>query len=202
MAELIPEIANRRAQRAFASTPVEQAKQELLWRSVLLAPSHGNTQPSRLVVTSNAAIRERVIEALNEGNRGWASAAPLFAALAGMPGHDRPARNRDGTTREMWAFETGIAAGNLMAEATALGLIAHPMSGFDEPAIRAAFQAPDEVRVLVVFAIGYPGDPSTLPLELQEKESAPQWRIPVENLVGIDRWAPEQSVSAREMRPR
>jgi nitroreductase len=102
----------------------------------------------------------------------------------------------------MWAFETGIAAGNLMAQATGLGLIAHPMAGYDEPSVRNVFGAPDDVRVLAVFAIGYPGDPATLPDDLRERESSPQWRIPLSYLVGIDRWAPEQGISARELQDR
>lgn len=202
MTDLIPEIAGRRAQRAFAAAPVDEATQDLLWRAVSVAPSHGNTQPSRLLVTGSRETRDRLIAALSEGNRTWASVAPLFAALCAVPSHDRPARNWDGSTREMWAFETGIAAGNLMAQATGLGLIAHPMAGYDEPSVRNVFGAPDDVRVLAVFAIGYPGDPATLPDDLRERESSPQWRIPLSYLVGIDRWAPEQGISARELQDR
>jgi nitroreductase len=114
-----------------------------------------------------------------------------------MPGHEAAPAN---DSRQLWAFNAGIAIGNLMAQATAMGLIAHPMAGIEEDAVRAAFGAPAELRVLVVVALGYPGDPRSLRADLQERETAPQRRLPLDRIVVEDRWQREHGESARSRR--
>ncbi|MGK2965503.1 MAG: nitroreductase family protein, partial [Tepidiformaceae bacterium] len=84
----------------------------------------------------------------------------------------------------------------------ALGLVAHPMAGFDESSVRATFTAPGDVRILAVVAIGYPGPVEQLPEDLQRAETRPQDRIPLESLVVHDRWQAHHAVSARDLRKR
>jgi len=201
MPEILPALANRRARRAFARQPVPPHVQEVLWRAVALAPSHGNTQPSRLLVADTPETKAALFDALSEGNRNWAGAAPLLVVLAADPAHDTTGKNWDGSERELWALHAGIALGNLLAQATELGLVAHPMAGFDERSVRAVFGIPSRVRVLSVIAIGYPGDPSTLPEDLQAKENAEQQRLPLDLIVG-SRWSEELGTSARDRRKR
>ncbi|MCC7364949.1 MAG: nitroreductase family protein [Dehalococcoidia bacterium] len=202
MPELLPALADRRARRAFDPRPVAPAEVELLYRAVSVAPSHGNSQATRLLVAEAPATRDALIAALNEGNRGWAAAAPLLVAVASITTHESNPRNRDGSEREMWAFNSGIATGNLLAQATEMGIVAHPMAGFDEPAVRAVFELPTEVRVLVVVAAGYPGAAESLPEDLRGREDAPQLRLPVEILVAHDRWTAENATTFREYRER
>lgn len=199
---LLPALAKRRASRAFSAQPVPAEAQELLWQAVSVAPSRGNSQPTRVLVARSDAVRKALEGSLSEGNRTWALAAPLFVAIAVNPAHDGVETNSDGTEREMWGYHAGIATGNLMAQATALGLIAHPISKFDEVAARAAFGAPADVRLMAIMAVGYPGSPDSLPPDLQEREKMPQDRLPLANLVAEDRWGPAQSVSARDLQPR
>ena len=196
MAELIEALSGRRARRAFDPREVPAGTQELLWQAVSVAPSHGNVQTARLLVAHSEAMRERLAEALSEGNRNWAPAAPLLAALGSMPEHEHA--DSYGEERALWSFHAGIAAGNLMAQATALGLIAHPMAGFDEAAVRDAFGAPGEMRVLVVFAIGFPGTVESLPEDLQRREQREQRRQPLDRLVAVDRWREENGTPARD----
>ncbi len=199
MAELLPALSARRARRAFDPGAVPADIQDLLWRAVSVAPSHGNAQSVRLLVARSAATEAMLAAALSEGNRSWAPAAPLLVALGALPAHERG--DAYGPERALWSFHAGIGAANLMTQATALGLVAHPMAGFDEAAVRAAFSAPDDLRVLVVFAIGYPGDVETLPKDLQQRERREQGRQPLDRLVAIDRWGTEHERAAREPSP-
>ncbi len=196
MADLLEALTARRARRAFAQRDVPVEMQELLWRAVSVAPSHGNVQTVRLLVAASQAARDGVAAALSEGNRQWAPAAPLLVALGSLPQHERA--ESYGVERGLWSFHAGIAAGNLMAQATSLGLIAHPMAGFDEEAIRASFAAPDSLRILVVFAIGFPGAAESLPEDLQRRERREQRRQPLERLVAIDRWDDANGQPARD----
>jgi len=199
MADLLPALAGRRASRAFDPRAVEEAAQEVLWRAVSVAPSHGNAQPTRIVVARSAGARSALLAALSDGNRNWAPAAPLLFALCANPYNDFSLTNSDGSTRELYALHAGIALGNLMAQATEIGLIAHPMAGFDEPAVRTALAIPDDVRVLSVVAAGYPGRAESLPEDLAAREGRPQERLPLENLIAYDRWDDRQTPSAREL---
>lgn len=202
MSSLLQPLSGRRAHRAFAGSPVSAEDQSILWQALSLAPSHGNSQPTRVLVARGAEVRASLLAALSEGNRQWAPAAPLLFAVAAIPAHDATQPNSDGSSREMWAFHAGIAMGNLLAQATALGLVAHPMAGFDEPAVRSAFNAPEDVRVLAVVAAGHPGAVESLSEDLQRAETRPQDRIPLDNLVGVDTWNAEMGVSARDLRKR
>lgn len=199
MAELLPALINRRATRAYSSRPVGPIEQGLLWRSVSVAPSAGNTQPVRILLAAAPESRAGVIAGLSEGNRAWAPAAPLLFAVAALPAHDASPKNFDGSTREVWALHAGIAIGNLMVQATELGLVAHPMAGFDEASIRAVFGAPEDARIVAVMAVGYPGDPASLPDDLAARETAPQVRLPLEHLLAVDRWGEANAVVAREL---
>lgn len=197
MPELIEPLAGRRARRSFASTPLAPEVREALWRAINVAPSHGNTQPTRVLVAESPDVRSKLVAALSEGNKSWAPAAPLlFALVANFEGADAPAE------RELIAFNCGIAVGSLLAQATAMGVTCHPMAAFDEATARLALGVPENVRVLAIVAAGYPGPVDALPPDLQEKEMAPQYRIPLANLVGFDRWSDSQALSARELRKR
>ena len=195
MAGLLDALEARRARRAFDARPVPDDARESLWRAVSVAPSHGNAQSVRLLEARAANVRAALEAALSDGNRGWASAAPLLAALGALPAHERA--DAYGGERAIWSFHAGIAAANLMAQATALGLIAHPMAGFDEDAVRSAFAAPVGLRVLAVFAIGFPGAPETLPEDLQRRERRERRRLPLDRLVAVDRWEARHGEPAR-----
>jgi nitroreductase len=200
MPEVLDALTHRRARRAFDPRPVPADVQEALWKALQVAPSHGNSQSVRVLVAQGSDVRERLIAALSKGNQNWAPAAPLLFALTAVPSHDLTIEGADGSVRELWAFHAGIAAGNILAQATAMGLTAHPMAAFDEAAVRAAFEAPPEVRVLAIFAVGYPGEVESLPEDLQRRETSGQERLGLERLVGIDRWDPEMGVSWQELR--
>ena len=199
MAELLEALGARRARRAFDPREVPVDVQESLWRAVSVAPSHGNVQSVRLLMARSGAVRTALAAALSEGNRGWAPAAPLLVALGALPGHERA--EAYGEERALWSFHAGIAAANLMTQATALGLVAHPMAGFDEAAVRAAFAAPEALRVLAVFAIGFPGAPESLPEDLQRRERREQRRQPIDRLLAVDRWEARNGQSARDPSP-
>ena len=173
---------------------------ETLAEAFRLAPSQGNNQPARLLFAIDQGVHEAVFAGLTRGNKNWAGAAPVLAAVAAVPAHDPPLTLPGDVERSYWQFDTGLAAANLMVQATALGLIAHPMAGFDEPEVRAAFAAPEHLRILAVVAIGYPGDVSALPEDLQAREAAPQRRLPAANVVAIDRWSEANDLSFAEFR--
>ena len=195
---LLAALRERRGRRALSPRPILKDHQDLLWKAVSITPSHGNSQPWRILVADLPEVRAKLEAALSDGNKSWAPSAPLLIALACNPGHART--KQYGPDRALWSFDVGMAVSSLLTQATSMGIVAHPMASFDELAAKEAFGAPAEIRILVVVAIGYPGPADALPADLQARETAPQSRIPMNNLVAVDRWRPENSISARELR--
>jgi nitroreductase len=71
---------------------------------------------------------------------------------------------------------TGLAVENLVLQATASGLAAHQMAGFDVEKARVDLKIPFGCEPVAMIAIGYPGDSAVLPEQLREREVRPRSR--------------------------
>src|SRR6266436_635909 len=85
-------------------------------------------------------------------------------------------------------YDTGAASALLSVEATARGLVVHQMAGFDAEKARQVFAIPSGCEPIAAMAIGYPGDSSSLPDSLREKELAPRTRKPLSEFVMSGGW--------------
>jgi nitroreductase len=85
-------------------------------------------------------------------------------------------------------FGLGLAMENIALQAVELGLIAHMMGGFDKTAAHEAFGMPDDVRPLVVMALGKQGDLEDLPEDLQVREQRERLRRPLTETVFTGTW--------------
>jgi nitroreductase len=56
--------------------------------------------------------------------------------------------------REYHLFDTGMATGFLILRATDLGLVAHPIAGFDEKAVKSILQIPENMRLITLVIVG------------------------------------------------
>jgi nitroreductase len=56
---------------------------------------------------------------------------------------------------------------NMYLQAVALGLMAHPMAGFDDKKLREKFNIPDQFTVISIIAIGYQAEAEVLEDEKQ-----------------------------------
>ncbi len=180
---LLTPIKNRWSPRAFAAKAVETEKLLTILEAARWAASSNNQQPWRFVVTQKGETAfERLVACLREGNALWAQHAPvlvltlaktMFEARA-----DKPAREN------RYAFhDLGLAVGNLLIQASELGLYAHQMAGFYPDKAREAFTVPTGYEPATVIALGYLGDPENLPDDLAERERAKRNRKPLEDIV-------------------
>lgn len=167
--DVVDAIAVRRALRAFSDRPVEKGKVAALIEAMRLSASCSNNQPWRVVVCRHEGLR-RVKEALSRGNA-WATAAPLILAVASKPSLD--CRLNEG--RDYYQFSCGLAVGQMLLRATELGLIAHPIAGYDPHKAKVACGVPDDYVVITMVICGYPGEDASL---LSEKQSAQQRERP------------------------
>jgi nitroreductase len=82
----------------------------------------------------------------------------------------------------------GSATAQLTWEANTRGLLVHQMAGFDSDKARQTFAIPPDWDPVAAMAIGYPGNPESLPDKLRERELAPRTRKPVGEFVMTGSW--------------
>jgi hypothetical protein len=82
----------------------------------------------------------------------------------------------------------GLAVANLITQATALSLFVHQMAGFYPDKVRDLYGVPGGFEPVAGIVLGYPGDPSLLPEDLQQRESAQRARKRIESFVFEGAW--------------
>lgn len=144
-----------------------------LFEAARWAPSSFNEQPWGFIVTTRQDPEPHgaLIDCLNEGNRRWAQHAPVLmmsVAKLTFERNDKPNRHA--------YHDLGQAVAMLLVQATDLELIVHQMAGFDQEKAREVLRIPDGYDPVAAIALGYPGDPEELPVELQKGEYSPRER--------------------------
>jgi nitroreductase len=77
---------------------------------------------------------------------------------------------------------------HLTVQANALGLTVCQMAGFEVEKARETFSIPVGYEPATAAAIGYPGDPTTLPEKIRRKEMDSRQRDPVEDFAFEQSW--------------
>lgn len=169
-------LARRWSPRAFDERPVDMDTLRTIFEAARWAPSLNNEQPWRFIVASKEHQTDwnRLFECLVEGNRRWAFRAPvLILSISRMHFED------DGKPNRHAFHDTGLATENLVLQATAQGLVAHQMAGFDVEKARVDLRIPSGYEPVAMIAVGYPGDAALLPERLRERELRPRDRRPI-----------------------
>jgi nitroreductase len=178
MKTILAEINSRRARRALDERPVPADALGRLVEAATLAPSCANNQPWRLLALTEKPALERARAALTPGNY-WAKRAPVLVLFFTRPADD--CRSSEG--RDYALFDCGLAAQNLLLQAVAEGLTAHPLAGFDAGACKREFGLPEDAVPIVLIAVGYPGDESGLSDKHRTDEHSPRHRRPLNEVV-------------------
>ena len=182
---VVPEIMQRRSGAAFDSRPIEREKIDSLIEATRWAPSARNLQPWYVTFVQGEENHAAVLDALSEGNKRWAPAAPLQVVFGGRPEDD--SRREPGL--DYYLFDIGLACQNFMLQAERLGLVSHLMAAYDQDAMREAVGAPEGYRIVCVIAVGYPGDPERLLSDVYERwELKERVRKPVKENFFRARW--------------
>ncbi|CAG0959079.1 3-hydroxypropanoate dehydrogenase [Methylophilaceae bacterium] len=180
-------ISNRWSGRAYdAGKAVSRDQIIALLEAARWAPSCFGDQPWRFIVwdrATDAAAWQKAFDCLVPGNQAWVKDAPLlFLAAADS------LFNHNGKENRWGQYDTGAAAENLCLQATAMGLMAHQMGGFDAEKTREVFGIPQQYSLMAMIAVGYPADIGTLNGEALERETAPRSRRPLGELFFNGTW--------------
>ncbi|TAL12513.1 MAG: nitroreductase [Nitrospirae bacterium] len=178
-------LKRRWSPRAFSDRPVEPDTLRSLLEAARWAPSSSNEQPWNFLVATkdDQAEFSRLLSCLMEGNILWAQRAPvLMVSVARMSFEEGGEPNRHAY------YDVGQAVADLSVQATALGLFVHQMAGFHPDKVRELYGVPKEFEPVAMIALGYPGDPESLPEKFRTREVAPRGRKPLAEFVFAGRW--------------
>lgn len=170
---LLEAIQQRWSPRAFESKPVPRASLRKILEAARWAASSYNEQPWSFIVATKDQPEgyDKALSCLVEFNQGWAKAAPvLILSLA------RVVSERSNKPNPYAWHDVGLATGQMMIQAEALGLRCHAMAGILPDQVRQLYEVPAEFEPVAAIAIGHPGAPELLPAALAEKEKAPRER--------------------------
>jgi nitroreductase len=169
--------------RAMSGEPLTEKELFTLFEAARWAPSTYNEQEWRFLYARRDTPQWPVFFGLlMEANKEWCQhAAVLVLAVA------RKTFTRNGNLNPVHLFDTGSAWENLALQATAMGLVAHGMAGFDWDRAPSTLRIPPEFQVAAMFALGRPGDPDELAAELRERE-VPSQRRPIKESICEGDW--------------
>jgi len=177
-------IYERRAFRSLDPVPITNELINDLAECAQLAPSCFNNQPWRFVFAYEPKTLEKLHSALSRGNA-WGFTASLIVAVFSTKDYDCLVKGR-----EYYLFDTGMATAFLILRATEMGLIAHPIAGFDEEIVKSVLEIPIDVTVITLVIIGKRAD-TINPLlsdEQVRRENKRPTRFPLEAFVHLNRF--------------
>ena len=178
-------IRNRWSPRAFSDKAVSPEILKSLFEAARWAPSSNNEQPWAYLVATKEDTEnfQKMLSVLVEFNVAWTKHAPVLALSVAKLKFSK------GDSLNRWAFhDVGSASSQLTLEAVARGLFVHQMAGYDVEKARKVFGIPAGWDPVAAMALGYHGDPATLPEPYKERETAPRVRKPISEFVMSGGW--------------
>lgn len=187
-------IAERWSPYCFSGRAVSDDDLRSIFEAVRWAPSSYNEQPWNYLIAKkgNAAEYARLLSCLVESNQAWAKDVPVLAI--GIV-HLNFVRN--GKPNRAAVHDLGLAAGNLLVEATARGLCVHQMIGILPDRVREEYGVPEGYEPLTGIAIGYEGSVKACDAELAQRDAARRPRKPMREFLFSGSWGKASDIASR-----
>ena len=178
-------IRARWSPRAFSDREVSSEDLQTILEAARWAASSNNEQPWRFFVVRKAdgAAFEKFLNLLFAGNQAWAKHAPVLIITAAKKNF-----SHNNSPNYYALHDGGQALANLFLQATALGMHAHGMAGFDHERARKELNLPDEYHVGAAVALGYAGSPDHLSEAQRKSELGPRIRKPLNEIAFGESW--------------
>ncbi len=173
-------ISSRKSIRAFSEKSIDDESLVKIFEAARWAPSSRNEQPWRFIVARKEDKEnfQRTLSCLSENNHIWAQhGAILIIVLAKKNFSSHPSPNTHSQ------HDVGLSIGNLLLQATSMGIFLHQMGGINYENVRILFEVPVEYEVISIIVGGYPGNHESLPENLRERETMPRYRKELSELV-------------------
>ncbi len=178
-------LRRRWSPRSFEPTLLTEAEIESLFQAARWAPSASNRQPWRFVYATKEqpALFEKLVSLLVKENAIWAKDAPFIMVI-----FSRSVSEETGKPQAGHLYDTGLAMGQLVLQATSLGLHVHQMAGFTAEKANDLLAVPMDFQPIAMAVVGHVADPNLLPEPLAQREKVKSSRKPLAELVHLGKW--------------
>ena len=183
--EIHSNIKNRYSPRAFSRKPIEEDKLKLLFEAARWAPSSYNGQSWRFVIAKNSEseLWHLLFETLSDFNKEWVKNAPILVLTLARKYYEHNGK----AYKHSW-HDVGLSVGNLMNQATYMGIHIHQMAGFNADKAGENINIPLEFEPVSMIAIGYLGDIDQLSEELKSLEVRKRTRKDINEILFFEKW--------------
>lgn len=179
-APILPVLAERWSPRSF-DTDYVLTEHELLsiLEAARWAPSANNAQPWRFSVLNRGEelFQQVAAEGLSGFNQAWAPNASTLVVVS------IKTLTADGKENRSAPYDAGLSVANLVTQAHELGLHAHQIGGFVAEALTSILGLADDLRPIVVVAIGKVAPAEQLQGPAYEREIQPRTRLELDEIV-------------------
>lgn len=146
-------ILKRRSCRDFKARPVEKDDLLLLTEMAMNAPSSGNLQDLKFILSQDKKLINQLPELCMD--QFWISGATGIIVICSQP--EKQGEWYGDRGRIVFTAQNAAAATeNILLAAHSLGIGACWVGGFDQDRVAFLFDVPKTARVEVVVALGYP----------------------------------------------
>ena len=179
-------IEERMAYRSLDPVEITDELVRDLAKSARLSPSCFNNQPWRCIFVYDPDALKEAFSVLTPGNN-WATHASMIIALCSKKELDCVVKRR-----EYYLFDTGMATAFIILRATEVGLVAHPIAGYDEGRAKEILRIPDDMIVITLVIIGKRSGTINPILSEDQKRGEKQRpeRMPVEEFAFVNVYPP------------
>jgi len=145
-------ITNRRSIRSYDSKEIEPEKMDYVLNAFRKAPSARNLQPWKLIIIKDRYKRNDIAIACN--NQSFIAEAPVIIVACAK---EEEAYGVMGGYMNSYPIDIGIALEHLILAAAEVGLGTCWIGAFKEKLVKDILGVPENVRVVAITPLGYPG---------------------------------------------
>ncbi len=154
--DTIETLMKRRSCRAYKVGKISEEHLHIILEAGRYAPSAGNTQPWRFVITRGSELKKEVAVACAEQH--WMANADVILTGIGVP-----KESRGHGDWQWYPVDVAIAMQNMVVAATSLGYGTCWIGAFDQQQVKQLLSIPPEMHVVALLPIGIPDDTHDAP---------------------------------------
>lgn len=145
-------IMKRRSKRKYMDCPVEWEKMGRIFEAGRAAPSSGNLQNWKFILSTDKQQRHQIAEACLQ--QWWMETAPVLLTVVAEP--EKAGQHYGVRGERLYSIQNcAIAAAFMMLTAESLGLSTCFVAAFEEDRLKAILGCPEFARPQCVITIGY-----------------------------------------------
>ncbi len=177
-------IHQRRAYRSLAPANITEDLIRDLATHAQLAPTCFNNQPARFVFVYDQDVLNQLKPVFSKGNE-WCDNASMVIAVFAEREADCVIKER-----EYYLFDTGMETAFLILRATELGLVAHPIAGYNPQKVKELLRIPQQFNLITLIIVGKHSEtisPLLSEKQIEWEKKRPE-RLPLEEVVFINQF--------------